>query len=124
MSKILLSYQIKVIFGYPNYSISSSGVVTNIKTNKTVKAFPDKDGYSVINLYNKAGMKTLKIHRLVASAFIDNPCNLPQINHRDGNKSNNALTNIEWCSGSSNMKHAHEIGLIKKRDMRGSNSPS
>lgn len=55
--------------------------------------------------------KTESIHRLMAEAFIENPLNLPQINHIDGNKLNNKLENLEWVTRSQNQKHAYSIGL-------------
>lgn len=122
MNKILLSSKTKTIPDYPNYSINLLGVVTNTTTGKMIKAFKDKDSYMVINLYNRNGMKTLKIHRLLAVLFIANPQNLPQVNHIDGVKSNNMLSNLEWCTGSSNMKHAHRIGLIPRREQKGENN--
>lgn len=54
------------------------------------------------------------IHRLVAEAFIPNPDNLPQINHIDGNKDNNCVSNLEWCDQSHNFQHAYNLGLVSK----------
>lgn len=55
------------------------------------------------------------IHRLVAKCFIDNPENLPQVNHKDFNKSNNDYTNLEWVSRADNIRHSHENGRMQKR---------
>lgn len=67
-------------------------------------------GYYYINLYNKS-TKLFTIHRLVAEAFIPNPSNLPCINHIDGNKLNNRIDNLEWCSYSNNEIHAYKHNL-------------
>lgn len=60
------------------------------------------------------------IHRLVAKHFLDNPDNLPQVNHKDCDKSNNHVDNLEWISGSDNIKHAHEEGRMTKRSTNAS----
>lgn len=65
-------------------------------------------GYVVVELWNKNGPKSKKIHRLVAEAFLPNPDKKPQVNHIDGNKKNNRLDNLEWVTASENMKHSYD----------------
>ena len=71
----------------------------------------DSRGYLRTNLAKGGSNRTVKVHRLVAEAFIPNPDNLPQVNHKDGNKTNNAVWNLEWCDQSHNVKHAFASGL-------------
>lgn len=72
----------------------------------------NKEGYCIIYTREWARKRTLKFHRLVAQTFIPNPENKPQINHIDGNKLNNSVDNLEWCTHTENMQHAHRTGLI------------
>ena len=81
---------------------------------KVLKSKIDKKGYAIVYLSKEGKQKAKKIHRLVAQAFIPNPLNLPQVNHIDGNKTNNNVSNLEWCDNSYNQKHAHETGLFPK----------
>ena len=73
----------------------------------------NKQGYWYLNLAKNGVYKTKKIHRLVAEHFIDNPHNYPFINHIDGNKLNNNINNLEWCTPSYNTNHAYKLGLSK-----------
>lgn len=68
-------------------------------------------GYLVVSLSKENKHKNYKIHRLVAETFIPNPNNYPQVNHIDGDKHNNNINNLEWCSCKQNIKHAWENGL-------------
>lgn len=104
----------KDIIGYEGkYRISNLGNVFSIrrlgsggdKTGKLLKLKIDIYGYCYVNLYNSSGRKLHKIHRLVASYFIDNPDNKPQVNHIDFNRQNNKVNNLEWCTISENHKH-------------------
>lgn len=93
------------------YKISNLGRVYSIKNNIILKSGYDGKKYPTICLYNKK-QYCLKIHRLVAKAFIPNPNNYPQINHIDGNKNNNCVNNLEWCNQSHNIKEAYRLGLM------------
>lgn len=70
-----------------------------------------KKFYNFVRLYKNGISKLFFVHRLVAIAFIQNTKNLPQVNHKDGNKLNNNAENLEWCTASENLKHAFVIGL-------------
>jgi hypothetical protein len=71
-------------------------------------------GYPIISLWKEGKGRNEYIHRLVALAFIENPLNHPQVNHKDGNKTNNLLSNLEWVSVSENAIHAYRILNIKR----------
>lgn len=80
------------------------------KVHQTIyKLFDDKDGYKMAGISGKA----IKVHRAVAEAFIPNPENKPQVNHIDGDKSNNRVDNLEWATQEENMRHASRNGLAK-----------
>lgn len=89
--------QWKTIHNYPNYKISNLGNIRNIQRDKLMKPYFRK-GYTLVKLScgNKSSEK--KIHRLVAVHFISNPNNYLCINHKDENKSNNCVNNLEWCT--------------------------
>lgn len=70
-----------------------------------------KNFYNFVRLYKNGISKPFFVHRLVANAFIPNPQNLPQVNHKDGDKRNNIVKNLEWCSASENMRHAFANGF-------------
>lgn len=73
----------------------------------------NKQGYWYLNLFEKGVCKTRKVHRLVAEHFIENHYNYPFVNHKDGNKLNNRVDNLEWCTPSYNTNHAYKLGLSK-----------
>lgn len=94
-----------------NYSISDVGEVKNDTTGYILKP-AIQQGYAHVTLYiNKKG-KRVKIHRLVATAFIPNPNNKPYVNHIDGIRSNNNVENLEWVTASENTQHAVDTGLF------------
>ena len=99
------------------YKISSKGYVVSTaykgKKGKVrkLKHNDDSDGYSIITLNHKGKKYTRKIHRLVAEAFIPNPFNYPEVNHKNGDKHDNDYKNLEWVTNIENIHHALETGL-------------
>ena len=91
------------IDGYKSYAISTFGRVKNVKTGKILKARNDKYGYLRVNLYEYRVMKTHKIHRLVANAFIDNPNNKQCVDHKNNDKTNNHINNLRFATSNENQ---------------------
>jgi hypothetical protein len=116
---------IKPIEGYENkYVISSTGIVTSVPRlsrngrkigGVTLKGgiYPNGYRYVILTDDNRNESRHL-IHRLVATAFIPNPYKLPCVNHIDGNKRNNSIENLEWCTHLDNVRHAIRTGLVEK----------
>lgn len=106
----------KDIKGYEGlYAVTSCGKVWSYGSKKFLKPIVDKDGYLLVNLYRNGISTQTRIHRLVAEAYLSNPDNLPQVNHIDGNKGNNSINNLEFCTATQNLCHAYKTGLIKKK---------
>ena len=106
----------KQIEGYENYAITEDGKVWSYNRDKFMKTRFNRSGYEVVNLYADGMCKTFSVHRLVAQAFIPNPNDYSQINHIDGDKENNNISNLEWCTAGQNNIHAIENGLRKEKN--------
>lgn len=98
----------KIIKDYNNYMISNFGKVKSLKKNIILKPEIRRNYYSV-QLYKNKKPKHFQIHRLVAIAFIENTNNLKYINHKDENKLNNNVNNLEWCTASYNVNYGTAI---------------
>ena len=98
------------------YFVSPAGNVYSIRTGK-LKPWKHngKEPYFMVSLSKGGKVKKVLVHRLVAEAFIPNPDNLPQVNHKDGNVQNNAVWNLEWVTNAENTIHAYENQLRKRR---------
>ena len=108
----------KLIPGYENYYIYDNGDVLNISTKKILKGSIGEHGYKYYRLSKNNKKKMFYAHRLVAEAFLDNPNNLPVVNHKDGNKLNNNVDNLEWVFQTDNIKHAYQTNLIAPKTKR------
>lgn len=102
----------KYIPGWENsYKINENGNVVN-KRNENIKGcYENGAGYYRVYLYDCNRNKKFFIHRLVASLFIPNPNNYKEVNHIDGNKKKNSVSNLEWCDRTCNEREAHRIGI-------------
>lgn len=105
-------YKIK---GYEDYSVTKTGKIYSHLTKKFLKFDTSCRGYCKVKLMDRriGRFITLQVHRIVALQFIKNPRNLPEVNHKDGNKANNSVWNLEWCTAEYNKRHAVETGLYK-----------
>lgn len=120
------------VYGYEGfYEISNFGVVRSVTRfvansgrngmwykSRVMKTVTDKDGYLTVTLQKERKVKVFKVHRLVLMSFNQETSEL-QVNHIDGNKQNNNINNLEWCTCSENIKHAFSINL---KTQKGSNN--
>lgn len=106
-----------------DYKVSNTGKILTVaygpktcsvrhcKKSEIMKTSISRTGYERVHLFKQGKDLTRYVHRLVAEAFISNPDNLPQVNHKDGNKLNNCVDNLEWVTASQNQCHAIDLGL-------------
>lgn len=92
--------------------LEKSGNKIRKRNEKTLKQRATH-GYKYVILSKESKAKTFRVHRLVAEIFIPNPNNYPQVNHKDGNKANNSVDNLEWCTCEYNIKEAYRLNLCK-----------
>ena len=99
-----------------DYEINEQGVVRRISTGRIKKSFMRKDGYIGIQLYDRqVKWINYQLHRLIAIAFKPNPHNKKFINHKDSDRANNALSNLEWATAAENVKHGYLSGYATNK---------
>lgn len=104
----------KPIKGFETYEISSYGKVRNAVTGKVLAQRLHE--YFLVNLYKNGKLSTKLVHRLVAGAFIPNPSHLPCVNHKDENKKNNNVSNLEWCTYKQNCNYGTRNSRISQHN--------
>lgn len=115
----------KKIKGFKDrYEVSNLGNVRSLLTGNLMKLGVTPFGYLRVNLRyaNCRKYKSFFVHRLVASAFIPNPRGCKEVNHKDSNRQNNKVTNLEWCTRKENVKHSFEFGNASNKGLRNPNS--
>lgn len=112
----------KDVVGYEGlYGITSCGKVWSYKRGKFLSLNIHRNGYYSANLYKNGERRSISVHRLVAQAYIPNPNNLPEVNHKDENKLNNSVNNLEWCNREYNMNYG--TGMKRSIETQRKSSP-
>ena len=120
----------KIIEEYPQYMVSTLGRVMSRQrfitfrdgrkryySAKIIKPTPNQAGYMIVGLYDRnQKVKLCQVSRLVATAFLNNPKNLPQVNHRDENHANNRVENLEWCTGKYNCNYGSRNETLRTKN--------
>lgn len=115
MKILLLDIEYREIPGAPNRYVSRDGKVLSTAWGRQnlLQPWPTKEGYLQFKATHNRNMK---VHRAVALAWIENPIGASDVNHKDGNKQNNAVENLEWCSRAENIYHALRNGLHSEEE--------
>jgi AraC-like DNA-binding protein len=104
-----------------HYEVSRTGSVRRTRDGRIMGQWLSAQGYSLVRLARPR--RTIRVHRLVAKAFIPNPDSLPFVNHLDCNRSHNDASNLEWCTQKENLDHAERLGRMRRNYWKGRRSP-
>lgn len=105
------------IKNFPGYYVDRGGVIYSRKGEhlRELKQYPKTHGYLYVTLFRDGKRYYLRVHRLVAEAFIPNPDNLPEVNHKDENKTNNFASNLEWCTSHDNKVYGSRREKVARK---------
>jgi hypothetical protein len=107
----------KPVVGYEGYyEVSNMGDVFNCKKGFVLKK-SCSHGYDTVRLTKETIRKNGSVHRIVSEAFVSNPLGLKEVNHKNANKKDNRVENLEWCTRAENMIHANNLGLINHKKL-------
>jgi hypothetical protein len=112
----------KPVVGWSRYEVSDSGELRNVTGGRRVGQWLSDQGYALARLSGPRRM--VRVHRLVAEAFIPNPLKAQTVNHRNNDRSDNRVENLEWCSQQENLAHAARQGRMRHDYWLGKRSPS
>ena len=104
---------------FPKYAVASTGTVVRLATRRVMRYNLNKKGYPQLDVG-----RTMRVHRLIATTYLPNPNDLPQVNHIDGDKTNNSVSNLEWCDNTHNMQHAVTNNLLRTAANKASSTGS
>ena len=100
------------VHGWPQYEVSDAGDLRNAATLAPLKTWASDQGYILARFSKKRAV--VRVHRIVAGAFVANPMQKPIVNHIDNNRANNHASNLEWCTQKENLNHARRQGRMYK----------
>lgn len=103
----------RIIEEYPDYEASDTGEIRNRHTGRMLSSFKDKDGYRIVHVQSGGSTCNRRVHRLVAKTFLEDDPDRDQVNHKNGDKADNRVSNLEWCTRSENTRHAYDNDLFK-----------
>ena len=108
----------KPVLDFDGYEVSSYGRIWSNKKHIIMSPGKQKSGYYIVCFQKGGKSYTKSVHRLVAEAFIPNPNNLPQVNHKDENKGNNTVENLEWCTSEYNINYGTGISRMVNTNVK------
>lgn len=99
----------KILYNYTNYLVYPEGKIVNVKTGRVLKRYKNNCGYISFKLSQGGNIHSSYLHIAVATLFVNNPDNLPEVNHKDGDKENCHFGNLEWVTHQQNIAHSFNV---------------